>query len=261
MQCSLIFWAKQLQDSATITFQLIIGLAVDDARNPLTSFTHLPCTVLPTHHSQVICTKAIVTNCFSNCMGPYFVFRNGCGQFPGQSSYRMWIMHADVSLELPQLTTSSELVWHLKVLIKLIITLTSLHRHIYPYIYEWGSADIVVNLCLVELIATCLPLHMLMTSEQNTYSAHGRSFNWDCWYNFNEYWIKFSIFYIFLQVHQNWHMMCALHRRRFVDNCTRRIQRFNNNGASSIWVCYFFIVYQNDVARITSCVNHYYNGI
>lgn len=41
IKCSLIFWAKKLQDSATMNLQLIIGLAVHDARNPLSSFTHL----------------------------------------------------------------------------------------------------------------------------------------------------------------------------------------------------------------------------
>lgn len=38
-----------------------------------------------------------------------------------------------------------------------------------------GSAGIVVDLFLVELLALCLPLHMLMTSEPNANRARSKS--------------------------------------------------------------------------------------
>lgn len=137
--CSLIFWARQLQDSATVNLQLIICLAVGDAINPLSSFTCSGSSKRYLHivHKSCVCIVTIVTICLGFCMDPCCVFSSRCAQFSGQSSSRMWIMITNVSLKLPQLTSSCELVWRLKVLTKLIIKLTLFHKHISLYIRQW----------------------------------------------------------------------------------------------------------------------------
>lgn len=81
--CSLIFWARQLQDSATVNLQLIICLAVGDAINPLSSFACSGSSKRYLHivHKSCACIVTIVTTCLGFCMDPCCVFSNRCSIF------------------------------------------------------------------------------------------------------------------------------------------------------------------------------------